>query len=98
LRQVHGQTDPDGAVKSADRQETESTTSRATLEALASCPPSGWGRSFDVITRIFDLRLRFVYGDAQRPADPYFEFSAPSLALPDQFKIKDKAQYSTPNA
>jgi hypothetical protein len=61
---------------------------RATLEALASCPPSGWGRSFDVITRIFDLRLRFVYGDAQRPADPYFEFSAPSLALPDQFKIK----------
>jgi hypothetical protein len=61
---------------------------RATLEALASCPPSGWGRSFDVITRIFDLRLRFVYGDAQRPADPYYEFSAPSLALPDQFKIK----------
>jgi hypothetical protein len=61
---------------------------RAILEALASCPPSGWGRSFDVITRIFDLRLRFVYGDAQRPADPYFEFSAPSLALPDQFKIK----------
>jgi hypothetical protein len=60
---------------------------RATLEALASCPPSGWGRSFDVITRIFDLRLRFVYGDAQRPADPYYEFSAPSLALPDQFKI-----------
>jgi hypothetical protein len=61
---------------------------RATLEALASCPPSGWGRSFDVITRVFDLRLRFVYGDAQRPADPYYEFSAPSLALPDQFKIK----------
>jgi hypothetical protein len=61
---------------------------RAILEALASCPPSGWGRSFDVITRIFDLRLRFVYGDAQRPADPYYEFSAPSLALPDQFKIK----------
>jgi hypothetical protein len=60
---------------------------RATLEALASCPPSGWGRSFDVITRVFDLRLRFVYGDAQRPADPYYEFSAPSLALPDQFKI-----------
>jgi hypothetical protein len=57
------------------------------LEDLASCPPSGWGRSFDVITRIFDLRLRFVYGDAQRPVDPYFELSAPSLALPEQFKI-----------
>jgi hypothetical protein len=56
-------------------------------ESFASCPPAGWGRSFDVITRIFDLRLRFVYGDAQRPADPYYEFSAPSLALPDQFKI-----------
>jgi hypothetical protein len=60
---------------------------RRVLEHMASCPPAGWGRSFDVITRIFDLRLRFVYGDAQRPADPYFEFSAPSLALPDQFKI-----------
>jgi hypothetical protein len=60
---------------------------RRVLEHMASCPPSGWGRSFDVITRIFDLRLRFVYGDAQRPADPYYEFSAPSLALPDQFKI-----------
>jgi hypothetical protein len=61
---------------------------RRVLEHMASCPPAGWGRSFDVITRIFDLRLRFVYGDAQRPADPYYEFSAPSLALPDQFKIK----------
>ncbi|MEM4305734.1 MAG: hypothetical protein QXD61_07145 [Candidatus Caldarchaeum sp.] len=61
---------------------------RATLEALASCPPSGWGRSFDVITRIFDLRIRFVYGDAQRPADPAYVFSAPSLALPDQFTIR----------
>jgi hypothetical protein len=60
---------------------------RRVLEHMASCPPAGWGRSFDVITRIFDLRLRFVYGDAQRPADPYYEFSAPSLALPDQFKI-----------
>jgi hypothetical protein len=60
---------------------------RRVLEHMASCPPAGWGRSFDVITRVFDLRLRFVYGDAQRPADPYYEFSAPSLALPDQFKI-----------
>ncbi|BAJ50413.1 hypothetical protein CSUB_C0553 [Candidatus Caldarchaeum subterraneum] len=58
------------------------------LEALASCPPAGWGRSFDVITRIFDLRIRFVYGDAQRPADPAYVFSAPSLALPDDFIIR----------
>jgi len=58
------------------------------LEALASCPPAGWGRSFDVITRIFDLRVRFVYGDAQRPADPAYVFSAPSLALSDDFIIR----------
>ncbi len=57
-------------------------------ESFASCPPAGWGRSFDVITRIFDLRIRFVYGDAQRPADPAYVFSAPSLALPDQFTIR----------
>jgi hypothetical protein len=56
-------------------------------ESFASCPPAGWGRSFDVITRIFDLRLRFVYGDAQRPIDPAYTFTAPSLALPDQFTI-----------
>jgi hypothetical protein len=56
-------------------------------ESFASCPPAGWGRSFDVITRIFDLRLRFVYGDAQRPVDPAYTFTAPSLALPDQFTI-----------
>ncbi|MEM4294177.1 MAG: carboxypeptidase-like regulatory domain-containing protein [Candidatus Caldarchaeum sp.] len=62
---------------------------RATLEALASCPPSGWGRSFDVITRIFDLRVRFVYGDAQKPVDPAYVFTAPSLGLPpDQFTIR----------
>ncbi|MEM0444208.1 MAG: carboxypeptidase-like regulatory domain-containing protein [Candidatus Caldarchaeum sp.] len=60
---------------------------RRVLEILASCPPSGWGRSFDVITRIFDLRVRFVYGDAQRPADPAYVFSAPSLALPERFNI-----------
>jgi hypothetical protein len=63
------------------------------LTDMASCPPAGWGRSFDVITRIFDLRLRFVYGDAQRPVQdvksegPDFVFSAPDLALPDDFKI-----------
>jgi hypothetical protein len=57
------------------------------LTDMASCPPAGWGRSFDVITRIFDLRLRFVYGDAQRPVDPAYTFTAPSLALPDQFTI-----------
>ena len=57
-------------------------------ESFASCPPAGWGRSFDIITRIFDLRLRFVYGDAQRPAAPAYIFSAPSLALPDQFIIR----------
>jgi hypothetical protein len=56
-------------------------------QSFASCPPAGWGRSFDVITRIFDLRLRFVYGDAQRPVDPAYTFTAPSLALPDQFTI-----------
>jgi hypothetical protein len=56
-------------------------------ESFATCPPAGWGRSFDVITRIFDLRLRFVYGDAQRPVDPAYTFTAPSLALPDQFTI-----------
>jgi hypothetical protein len=56
-------------------------------EIFATCPPAGWGRSFDVITRIFDLRLRFVYGDAQRPVDPAYTFTAPSLALPDQFTI-----------
>ncbi|MCS6783915.1 MAG: carboxypeptidase-like regulatory domain-containing protein, partial [Candidatus Caldarchaeum sp.] len=61
--------------------------STAFLEILASCPPAGWGRSFDVITRIFDLRIRFVYGDAQRPADPAYVFSAPSLALPERFNI-----------
>ncbi|MEM4183932.1 MAG: hypothetical protein QXG52_08940, partial [Candidatus Caldarchaeum sp.] len=60
---------------------------RTVLEVMASCPPSGWGRSFDVITRIFDLRVRFVYGDAQRPADPAYVFSAPSLALPERFNI-----------
>lgn len=57
-------------------------------ESFASCPPAGWGRSFDVITRIFDLRVRFVYGDAQRPADPAYVFSAPSLALSDAFIIR----------
>ncbi|MEM0384741.1 MAG: carboxypeptidase-like regulatory domain-containing protein, partial [Candidatus Caldarchaeum sp.] len=58
------------------------------LEWIAACPPAGWGRSFDVITRIFDLRVRFVYGDAQRPVDPAYVFTAPSLALPDQFTIR----------
>ncbi|MCS6770177.1 MAG: carboxypeptidase-like regulatory domain-containing protein, partial [Candidatus Caldarchaeum sp.] len=43
---------------------------------------------FDVITRIFDLRVRFVYGDAQRPVDPAYVFTAPSLALPDQITIR----------
>jgi len=62
------------------------------LVTLASCPPAGWGRTFDVITRIFDLRIRFVYGPAQKPADPDFVFSSPSLALPDQFSIKGKAE------
>ncbi|MEM3081599.1 MAG: carboxypeptidase-like regulatory domain-containing protein, partial [Nitrososphaerota archaeon] len=57
------------------------------LDLIAACPPAGWGRSFDVITRIFDLRVRFVYGDAQRPADPAYIFTAPSLALPEQFTI-----------
>jgi hypothetical protein len=67
---------------------------RATLEALASCPPSGWGRSFDVITRIFDLRVSFVYNfPNRRPAldtkgvGVDFVFSAPDLALPAEFKI-----------
>ncbi|GBC70039.1 hypothetical protein HRbin01_01747 [archaeon HR01] len=60
------------------------------LDWIAACPPAGWGRHFDVITRIFDLRVRFVYGDAQRPADPDYVFTAPSLALPDQFTISGK--------
>ncbi|MDJ0270726.1 MAG: carboxypeptidase-like regulatory domain-containing protein [Aigarchaeota archaeon] len=65
--------------------------SASILDAESRCPPSGWGRSFDIITRVFDLRIRFVYGDAQKPADPYFVFSSPSLALPDDFKIDGQA-------
>jgi hypothetical protein len=59
-------------------------------ESFASCPPAGWGRSFDVITRIFDLRVRFVYGAAQRPVQTDFAFSSPDLALPAEFKITSK--------
>jgi hypothetical protein len=59
-------------------------------ESFASCPPAGWGRSFDVITRIFDLRVRFVYGAAQRPVETDFAFSSPDLALPAEFKITSK--------
>jgi hypothetical protein len=64
------------------------------LTDMASCPPAGWGRSFDVITRIFDLRVSFVYGfPNRRPAldtkgvGVDFVFSAPDLALPAEFKI-----------
>jgi hypothetical protein len=60
------------------------------LTDMASCPPAGWGRSFDVITRIFDLRVRFVYGAAQRPVETDFAFSSPDLALPAEFKITSK--------
>jgi hypothetical protein len=60
------------------------------LTDMASCPPAGWGRSFDVITRIFDLRVRFVYGVAQRPVETDFAFSSPDLALPAEFKITSK--------
>jgi hypothetical protein len=66
---------------------------RATLEALASCPPSGWGRSFDIgkdKVKVLDLRLRFVYGDTQKPVEPEYTLSAPGLALPDKFNIPGK--------
>jgi hypothetical protein len=62
------------------------------LTDMASCPPAGWGRSFDVITRIFYLALRFVYGDAQRPADPAYTFKAPGITLPDEFTISGQGQ------
>jgi hypothetical protein len=66
---------------------------RAILEALASCPPSGWGRSFDIgkdKVKVLDLRLRFVYGDTQKPVEPEYTLSAPGLALPEKFNIPGK--------
>jgi hypothetical protein len=62
------------------------------LTDMASCPPAGWGRSFDVITRIFYLALRFVYGDAQRPANPAYTFKAPGITLPDEFTISGQGE------